>query len=53
VSDDAPIKLFMDFLVKSVVTYNDWLLYMFDINFFKCDWFFVVEINSSGQWFSN
>ena len=23
VSDDAPIKLFMDFLIKSVVTYND------------------------------
>ena len=23
VSDDAPIKLFMEFLIKSVVTYND------------------------------
>ena len=27
VSDDAPITLFMDYLVKSVINYNEWFLW--------------------------
>ncbi len=27
VSDDAPITLFMDFLVRSVINYNEWYVY--------------------------
>ena len=27
VSDDAPINLFLDYLVKSVINYNEWFLW--------------------------
>lgn len=32
VSDDAPITLFMDYLVKSVINYNEWFIWLLIIS---------------------